>query len=258
MMHKINVYEDSIQGSKSLANLLVEEINFNINKKGYCTINLPTGNSPINLYKELSDLYDQKIINFKKVVLFNLDELYPITKKNKESYYYYLYHHLLEKTDFDKKNIYLLDGNVKEEKLESFCNAYEKRIENLGGIDIQILGIGRNGHIGFNEPGSEINSITRKVKISNHSFKIISKAFNSSEETPREAITIGIKTILAASKIFLIAWGEKKSSIIKKAIEQKVNSNCPASYLRKHQNVEYILDVKSSSKLNLNRIRKKS
>ena len=81
MMHKINVYEDSIQGSKSLANLLVEEINFNINKKGYCTINLPTGNSPINLYKELSDLYDQKIINFKKVVLFNLDELYPITKK---------------------------------------------------------------------------------------------------------------------------------------------------------------------------------
>ena len=84
MMHKINVYEDSIQGSKSLANLLVEEINFNINKKGYCTINLPTGNSPINLYEELSYLYDQKIINFKKVVLFNLDELYPITKKNKE------------------------------------------------------------------------------------------------------------------------------------------------------------------------------
>ena len=144
------------------------------------------------------------------------------------------------------------------EVYEKYCIQYENKINSLGGIDFQLLGIGRNGHIGFNEPGSEINSITRKVKISNHSFKIISKAFNSSEETPREAITIGIKTILAASKIFLIAWGEKKSSIIKKAIEQKVNSNCPASYLRKHQNVEYILDVKSGSKLNLNRIRKKS
>ena len=148
---------------------------------------------------------------------------------------YYLNHHLLEKTDFDKKNIYLLDGNVKEEKLESFCNAYEKRIENLGGIDIQILGIGTNGHIAFNEPGTPRNSKTRIVDLTENTIKDNSRFFDSIDEVPTQAMTMGIDTIMKAKTIYLIAQGEHKRDILEKAVYGEITPEVPAAFLQEHQ-----------------------
>lgn len=248
-MNKINIYKNSYDGSKDLAKILIKEINSIILKKGYCTIGLPTGNSPLKLYEELVNSYKNNLIQFKNVILFNLDEFYPIRKDSKDCYRNYLYDHLLDHVDFNEKNLYFLDSEIKEEELANYCDLFEKKIIEVGGLDIQVLGIGINGHIGFNEPGSKIESKTRKVKISNESYKTISKDFKETNKIPREALTLGIKTILSSCKIYLMAWGIYKSSVIKKAIKGKIISSCPASYLRNHNDVTYFLDEMSSSKL---------
>ena len=177
-----------------------------------------------------------------------MDEFYNINPKSKNSYSYYLYHHLLNHVNIKQKNVNLLLG--KPANLKDYCKSVEDEIKKIGGIDIMILGIGMNGHIGFNEPGSNQNTVTRKVRISDNSREILSNDFNSQKDVPNEAITLGIKTILSAKKIYLLAWGTGKSDIIKKAIEEDVNEKCPASFLRKHQNLEFILDKYSTSKLN--------
>ena len=248
-MNKINIYKNSYDGSKDLAKILIKQINSIILKKGYCTIGLPSGNSPVKLYEELVNSYKNNLIQFKNVILFNLDEFYPIRKDSKDCYRNYLYDHLLDHVDFTYKNLYFLDSEIKEEELANYCDSFEKKIIEVGGLDIQVLGIGINGHIGFNEPGSKIESKTRKVQISNESHKTISKDFKETNKIPREALTLGIETILSSYKIYLMAWGNNKSSIIKKAIKGKITSSCPASYLKTHNDVTYFLDEMSSSKL---------
>ena len=245
---KISVYKNKEEGSRIFSKTFVNEINSILLKKNNCTICLATGSSPTIFYNELVIHYKKKNIDFKKIRIFNLDEFYDINSESKNSYSYYLYHHLLNHVNIKQSNVNLLLG--KPANLKDYCESVEDEIKKIGGIDIMILGVGMNGHIGFNEPGSNPNTVTRKVKISDNSRKILSNDFNSQKDVPNEAITLGIKTILSAKKIYLLAWGTGKSDIIKKAVEEDINEKCPASFLRKHQNVEFILDKYSTSKLN--------
>ena len=245
---KISVYKNKEEGSRIFSKTFVNEINSILLKKNNCTICLATGSSPTIFYNELVIHYKKKNIDFKKIKIFNLDEFYNINPKSKNSYSYYLYHHLLNHVNIKPKNVNLLLGNPAN--LKDYCKSVEDEIKKIGGIDIMILGVGMNGHIGFNEPGSNPNTVTRKVKISDNSRKILSNDFISQKDVPNEAITLGIKTILSAKKIYLLAWGTGKSDIIKKAVEEDINEKCPVSFLRKHQNVEFILDKYSTSKLN--------
>ena len=245
---KISVYKNKEEGSRVFSKTFVNEINSILLKKNNCTICLATGSSPTIFYNELVIHYKKKNIYFKKIRIFNLDEFYDINSESKNSYSYYLYHHLLNHVNIKQRNVNLLLG--KPANLKDYCESVENEIKKIGGIDIMILGVGMNGHIGFNEPGSNPNTVTRKVKISDNSRKILSNDFISQKDVPNEAITLGIKTILSAKKIYLLAWGTGKSDIIKKAVEEDINEKCPASFLRKHQNVEFILDKYSTSKLN--------
>ena len=245
---KISVYKNKEEGSRIFSETFVNEINSILLKKNNCTICLATGSSPTIFYNELVIHYKKKNIDFKKIRIFNLDEFYDINSESKNSYSYYLYHHLLNHVNIKQRNVNLLLG--KPANLKDYCESVENEIKKIGGIDIMILGVGMNGHIGFNEPGSNPNTVTRKVKISDNSRKILSNDFISQKDVPNEAITLGIKTILSAKKIYLLAWGTGKSDIIKKAVEEDINEKCPASFLRKHQNVEFILDKYSTSKLN--------
>ena len=246
---KTKIYNDNTEGSRELAKILVNNCNLILSKKNRCVISLPTGNSPINLYKSLIELYKKKQISFKNIVFFNLDEFYPISKKDPQSYSKYLNEKLFNHIDMPKKNINLFNGNIKEKGIKRHCIDFEKKIKELGGLDIQVLGIGKNGHIGFNEPGSLINSKTRKVKISNDSIKVIINEFNDKRRVPQEALTMGVQTILSANKIFLMAWGKNKSSIINKTIKSDVSKDIPATYLKTHKNVTFILDKESSSEI---------
>ncbi len=246
---KTKIYNDNSEGSRELAKILVDNCNLILSKKNRCVISLPTGNSPINLYKSLIELYKKKQISFKNIVFFNLDEFYPISKKDPQSYSTYLNEKLFDHIDMPKKNINLFNGNIKEKGIKRHCIDFEKKIKELGGLDIQVLGIGKNGHIGFNEPGSLINSKTRKVKISNDSIKVIINEFNDKRRVPQEALTMGVQTILSANKIFLMAWGKNKSSIINKTIKSGVSKDIPATYLKTHKNVTFILDKESSSEI---------
>jgi len=230
---KITIKKNKNEVSKEAARIISQSIN----KKPSLVLGLATGKTMIPVYKELLNLYKKKKISFKKVRTFNLDEYYNIDDKN--SFRYYMDKNLFNKVDINKKNINFL----KEEK---DGKNYEEKIKNLP-IDLQILGIGINGHIGFNEPGSSIKSKTRKVKLSESTIKTNSRFFKS-KKIPRYALTMGIGTIMKAKRIILIATGKEKSSIIKKTLD-KTNKNIPASILNKHSNVEFLLDSQTAKSI---------
>ena len=244
---KVSVFENKEEGSKDLALLLVNKIQEVLLKKSNCVISLATGSSPIILYKELIKILKFKRVSFKNIIIFNLDEFIGVDPNSINSYNYYINNHLLNHINIRNENINLLSGNKKN--IIEYCNSIENKIKKYGGIDIQILGIGRNGHIGFNEPGSKKNSLTRKVKISRDSISVLSKDFKNANNIPDEAITLGINTILSAKNVYLMAWGLNKAEIIKEALEGSIGVACPASFLQLHNDVEFYLDKNASSKL---------
>ena len=205
-------------------------------EKPNITIGFATGATPEGLYKELVKAYKEKKIDFSKVKSFNLDEYYPIKKTDKKSYYYYMFNNLFNHVNIQKSNINLLNGETKNPEKE--CKNYEAKIKK-NPIDVQILGVGANGHIAFNEPGSSLNSKTRVAELVNH----------------KKVLTMGISTIMSAKKLILLASGKSKSKAIKCLLENKVNKNCPVSFLRRHKNLIVIIDTKASCLLkNLNKM----
>ena len=220
------------------------------NKKNKKTVlGLATGSSPIGVYKNLIQLHEEEKVSFKNVVTFNLDEYYGINKNHKESYHSFMEEKLFNHIDVKKENIHIPDGELKKKNIDGFCMGYEKIIRSFGGIDIQILGIGANGHIGFNEPGSNHNSLTRLVKLDYQTRKDARLAFNGIKNVPSSAITMGIKTILSSKRIILLAWGDEKSEAVKKSVELNQSVEVPASLLQSHKNVTFLLDNKSSALL---------
>ena len=245
-LHNV-VFNSPEQASKIVAAEIAALIKEKNSKAEKCVLGLSTGSSPISVYKELVRLHKNEGLTFRNVVTFNLDEYSDINKDDINSYHFYMYENLFNKIDILEGNINIPKSNLNKKSMRSYCAKYEKKIIDLGGIDLQLLGIGRTGHIGFNEPGSHINSQTRFVSLDHITRSDAARAFNGIENVPETAITMGIKTILDAKRILLLAWGINKSEIIQKTIEGEVSSILPATYLQNHNNSSIIIDNEAAS-----------
>jgi glucosamine-6-phosphate deaminase len=205
------IYPDSIQASKAVADEIVALIKSKAAIHEDCVLGLATGSTPLHLYKELIRLHKEEGLSFANVVTFNLDEYYPVDPGALQSYVRFMHENLFDHIDIPKNQIHIPDGTLAKADIPRFCNQYEKKIASYGGIDLQILGIGRSGHIGFNEPGSGVNSVTRLISLDFMTVLDAASEFFGEENVPKNAITMGIKTILSAKRIVLMSWGEGKS-----------------------------------------------
>ncbi len=243
------VFESSSYASILVAEEIAELIRAKQKEQKPCILGLATGSSPIKVYEELVRMHREEGLSFENVTTFNLDEYYPMPKHNLQSYYYFMHEHLFNYIDIKPENIHIPDGMVKAEDLHQYCVDYEEKIKEAGGIDFQLLGIGRTGHIGFNEPGSHYNSGTRSITLDHITRVDAASGFLGIDNVPRKAITMGIGTVRAAKRIVLLAWGINKAEIIKNAIEGEINSGVPATYLQEHHNTTFVLDFEASSEL---------
>jgi len=210
---------------------------------------LATGATPVAVYAELVRLHQEEGLSFKNVVTFNLDEYYPMQPNALQSYVTFMNEQLFNHIDIDKNNVHIPAGTLSLEEIPAFCLDYERKIESFGGLDIQILGIGRTGHIGFNEPGSAPNSGTRLVTLDDLTRRDAARDFGGKANVPTKAITMGVGTIFKAKEIVLLAWNKKKASVIKKTVEGEISSDVPATYLQLSDHVEFILDQEAASLL---------
>ena len=208
-------------------------------------LGLPTGDTPIGMYEELIQLYNRSLINFSKVITFNLDEYYGLPSDHPGSYHQYMRKVLFNHVNIPEGNIHIPNGVA--EDVEEECRRYEEEIYRYGGIDLQILGIGPNGHIGFNEPGSYWETTTRLVKLSEETRKMELRHFRDPAEVPTQAITMGIKTIMRATTILLLASGKEKAKATTKALKGPVTKKVPASILRLHPTITVIVDKEAAS-----------
>lgn len=243
------VFDNSDLASIAVAQEIEALIRDKQAKNETCVLGLATGSSPIKVYEELVRMHQEEGLSFKNVVTFNLDEYYPMTKENIQSYWYFMHEHLFNHIDILPENINIPSGEVSSEEIHQFCIDYELRIKEAGGLDFQLLGIGRTGHIGFNEPGSHKNSGTRNITLDHITRIDAANAFLGIDHVPRVAITMGIGTIRKAKRIVLLAWGVNKASVIKETIEGEITSEVPATYLQEHDNVTFVLDDGASNDL---------
>lgn len=212
-------------------------------------LGLATGVTPIRVYEELIRMHREEDLSFKNVITFNLDEYYPMKPTSRQSYVYFMNHQLFDHIDIKKENIHIPDGTLDKEEIHDYCLRYEQKITEAGGLDLQILGIGRTGHIGFNEPGSAPNSGTRLVTLDDLTRRDASRDFGGKENVPTKAITMGVGTIFKAREIILMAWSGKKAPIIKKTVEREISGEVPATYLQLSDNVEFVLDKDAAAEL---------
>ena len=245
----IKIFPDSHQGSLYIARQIAQLIKKKEAAGEKCVIGLATGSSPKTLYAELVRLHKEERLSFKNVITFNLDQYYPMDKDALQSYHYFMRKNLFEQTDIDPNNYHLPDGMVAKDKIKEHCNNYEKQIEDAGGLDLQILGIGINGHIGFNEPGSGIYTKTRLTALDNSTRLANSYEFGNMSEVPRMAITMGISTILKSKKIILMGWGQTKAPVIQQATELDDTEDVPASLLQNHDDCSFVIDEAAASEL---------
>jgi glucosamine-6-phosphate deaminase len=217
-------------------------------------LGLATGGTPIPLYQELIRLHREEGLSFKSVITFNLDEYLGLPRDHAESYWTFMHRNLFDHIDVLPENINLPSGTVAQEEIAAHCAAYETAIRDAGGIDYQILGIGRTGHIGFNEPGTPITARTLEIHLDPITRQDAAPAFDGIENVPNSAITMGCGTILDARRIALMAWGEKKASIVREAIEGPVSDQVSASFLQTHANAGFYLDRGAASMLGASKI----
>jgi glucosamine-6-phosphate deaminase len=240
-----NQQEASLQVARRIAGLIGSR-----QARGEKTVlGLATGVTPIGVYKELVRLHREEGLSFKEVITFNLDEYYPMQPGAAQSYVTFMNENLFDHIDIDRANIHIPDGTLPLEEIADFCLRYEQQIEELGGLDLQILGIGRTGHIGFNEPGSAPNSGTRLVTLDDLTRSDAARDFGGKQNVPTKAITMGIGTIFKAREIILMAWSAKKAPIIQKAVEGEISGDVPATFLQLSDHVEFVLDQEAASDL---------
>jgi len=213
-----------------------------------CVLGLATGSTPISMYAELVRLHREEGLSFKNVVTFNLDEYYPVEKDAYQSYWSFMHRHLFNHVNIEPNNIHIPNGELPKEDIKKHCLEYEQMIEDAGGVDLQVLGIGNNGHIGFNEPGSSIFSKTRLTNLDNNTRIANAREFQNLAKVPRLAITMGISTIMKSKRILLMAWGFK-AQIVAKAVEGHVTEQVPASILQQHANCTFVLDELTATEL---------
>lgn len=247
-LHNVT-FDSPFSGSAAVADEIAALIQEKQSEGKPCVLGLATGSSPISVYKHLIKLHQEEGLSFKNVITFNLDEYYGLQPSDINSYYLFMHENLFDHIDIPSENINIPDGTLALKKVRDYCKAYEKKIADLGGLDFQLLGIGRTGHVGFNEPGSNINSQTRLVTLDHLTRYDAAGAFQGIDNVPSKAITMGIKTILSAKRIVLLAWGINKSEIILKAVEGILTANIPTTYLQKHENTTLVLDHQAASGL---------
>lgn len=218
-----------------------------IKNKSNAVLGLPTGSTPIGMYNNVVKAYKNGEISFENITTFNLDEYIGLNKDNEQSYYYFMNDNLFSRIDINKDNINIPDGMA--EDIEKECKRYEEKLNTFGYMDIMYLGIGVNGHIGFNEPGEYFEPFTHKVSLEESTIEANSRFFERIEDVPTSAITMGIKTIFLAKKIILIATGGNKSEAIAKTVNGKIDPHIPASILQLHNDVTIIVDEAAGSKL---------
>lgn len=242
---RIMVVDNYEEMSKKAASIVTSQVIL----KPESVLGLATGDTPIGMYEEIINVYKNEKLDFSKVKTFNLDEYYGLNKENLQSYYYYMMDNLFNHVNINKSNIHMINGMADNIKVE--CKEYERKIVKAGGIDLQVLGIGVNGHIGFNEPDVNFELETHLVNLNKKTIESNSRFFSSKDQVPTKAISMGIKTIMNSKKIILLACGSSKADAIFKSINGKVTPNTPASILQLHRDVVVIMDKKAASKLNL-------
>lgn len=245
----VKIFSSPKDGSFFVAQQIASLIREKQKKRQKCVLGLATGSTPKTLYAELVRMHREEKLSFRNVVTFNLDEYYPIANDALQSYNRFMKTQLFDHVDIDPRNIHIPDGQTDKDHVKDHCRAYEKKIKDAGGIDLQILGIGNNGHIGFNEPGSGIYSRTRLITLDNSTRIANSYEFANISEVPRLAITMGIQTILQSKKIILMAWGGAKAPVIKRAVEDDDTEQVPASLLQNHDDVTFVVDQNAASEL---------
>lgn len=243
------VFSTSNQAARHIALQIEEIIKQNLIQGKFTVLGLPTGSTPVGLYRELIRMHKIEGLDFSKVITFNLDEYYPLDSTHPQSYRRWMRETFFDHVNIPDNQINIPDGTLAFEKIEEFCINYEKKIRQAGGLDLQLLGIGRTGHMGFNEPGSTRHSRTRLATLDAVTRRDAAQAFFGEENVPLRALTMGVGTIMDARKVILMAYGEHKAPIVAKALEGPVSENVTASFLQEHQDATYILDQAASKSL---------
>ena len=228
---------------KEAAQIIVDRLR----KKPNLVLGLATGSTPLGLYRELIRLHTDEGLDFSKVVTFNLDEYVGLLPTHEQSYHYFMRKNLFDHLNIPETQIHILDGMATD--IDAYCDWYEQRIASVGGIDLQLLGIGANGHIAFNEPGSSFGSRTRVKTLSAETQRANSRYFKSEAEVPKFALTMGIGTIMDAKEVLLVANGSSKTDAIEAAVEGPLTAQCPASVVQLHRRAYVIVDREAASKL---------
>ena len=216
-------------------------------EKPFLVLGLPTGSTPIPVYERLVTAYQRNEISFKNIVTFNMDEYVGLTDTHCQSYHYFMYQHLFRLIDIPREQIYILNGVADD--LECECQQYEEKIKSFGGIDIQLGGIGENGHLAFNEPDTSFEIRTHKQRLTDDTIQVNARFFDKIEDVPTYALTIGLKTIFEAKQVIVMATGLKKSDAVVKSIQGKVITDCPASMMQNHPDVLFVCDEDAASKV---------
>ncbi len=245
----VTIFQKADEACKTVAVEMAELIRAKQLQGANAVLGLATGSTPKKIYGELIRMHREEGLSFKNVICFNLDEYYPLSVESLQSYRHFMQENLFSHIDIEPSNCHIPDAEVSLENIKQHCLQYETLIQNAGGIDFQLLGIGRNGHIGFNEPGTHISSVTRLITLDRITRSDAAVEFSGIANVPRKAITMGVNTILNSKRIVLLAWGEKKADIIKQAVEGPVSEFVSASYLQAHQNISFVLDEAAAALL---------
>lgn len=248
---RTRVFREAVDASCAVANEIARMIRRRAEKGQRCVLGLATGSTPKSVYLELIRLHREESLSLRNVITFNLDEYFPMTPDAPQSYVHFMNEQLFNHVDIPRENIHIPDGTIAKNDVADYCREYENQISEVGGIDLQLLGIGRTGHIGFNEPGSGMDSLTRLVTLNSITRSDATKDFGDIDEVPKLAITMGVQTILNSKRIRLLAFGEHKSTIVKRTIEGAVSNVVPATFLQNHGGVEFLLDIEAAKELTI-------
>ena len=243
------IFNSSLEASNLVAHEIATLIREKEQQNEPCVLGLATGSSPIKVYEELVRMHQEEGLSFANVITFNLDEYYPMDKSNIQSYFYFMHEHLFNHVDILPENINIPNGAINPEEVYQYCIDYEMKIKDARGLDFQLLGIGRTGHVGFNEPGSHLNSGTRLITLDHITRVDAAPSFLGIDNVPRKAITMGIGTVRSAKRIVLLGWGVNKAGILQKTIEGSITSEVPATYLQQHNNTTFVIDREASAEL---------
>ena len=245
----VSLYTDSELASAAVARQIADLIRTRAAAGQPCVLGLATGSSPTRVYEELVRLHREEDLSFQNVISFNLDEYFPMTPSSSQSYVRFMREYLFDHIDIKPENVHIPDGTVPADQVPAFCQRYEALIREAGGIDLQLLGIGRTGHIGFNEPGSGPTSRTRIITLDHVTRTDAASDFYGEENVPRRALTMGVGTILEARQIVLLVWGEGKAAVVKRMVEGEITDSVPATYLQRHPAVQVVLDEAAGAEL---------